>query len=375
MAFFPFEMERMMSRFEQAVDYNLSESGVHPILLREMCEHDPDLMDRLLATDLNYPHVNGIPELRENIAALYDGATAANVLVTVGAIEANYNAIRTVLQPGDEIVIMLPNYMQIWGIAKNHGLEVKSFRLREEHSWSVDLEELQRAVTDFTRLIAVCNPDNPTGYVLTESEMNAIVAAAERVGAWILSDEVYRGAERTMEQETPSFYGRYSRVLAVGSLSKAYGLPGLRIGWVVGPEDTLDEIWARHEYTTLCATMLSNKLAACALSPEVRPRLIARARDYIRSGFPVLEKWMAGHGDTFGMVPPQASAIAFLRYRLDVNSTELVDRLIKEKGVLIVPGDHFGMDRYLRISFGLPHDYLLAALNRIHELVEELRTS
>jgi aspartate/methionine/tyrosine aminotransferase len=374
MAFFPFEMERMMSRFEQAVDYNLSESGVHPVLLREMCEYDAGLLERLLATHLNYPHVNGIPQLRENIAALYEGATAANVLVTVGAIEANYNSIRTLLQAGDEIVVMLPNYMQIWGIARNHGLVVKSFRLREDHGWSVDLEELERAVTGSTRLIAVCNPDNPTGYVLSEPEMNAIVAAAERVGAWILSDEVYRGAERTVEPETPSFYGRYPRVLAVGSMSKAYGLPGLRLGWVVGPEDTLDQIWARHEYTTLSATMLSNKLAASALSPQVRPRLIARARDYIRRGFPVLEQWMAGHGDTFALVPPQASAIAFLRYRLELGSSELVDRLVREKSVLIVPGDHFGMDRFLRISFGLPHDYLVAALDRIHELVEELRT-
>jgi len=374
MAFFPFEMERMMSRFEQAVDYNLSESGVHPVLLREMCEYDAGLLERLLATDLNYPHVNGIPQLRENIAALYEGATAANVLVTVGAIEANYNSIRTLLQAGDEIVVMLPNYMQIWGIARNHGLVVKSFRLREDHGWSVDLDELERAVTSSTRLIAVCNPDNPTGYVLSEPEMDAIVAAAERVGAWILSDEVYRGAERTVEPETPSFYGRYPRVLAVGSMSKAYGLPGLRLGWVVGPEDTLDQIWARHEYTTLSATMLSNKLAASALSPQVRPRLIARARDYIRRGFPVLEQWMAGHGDTFTLVPPQASAIAFLRYRLEVGSSELVDRLVREKSVLIVPGDHFGMDRFLRISFGLPHDYLVAALDRIHELVEELRT-
>ncbi len=375
MAFFPFAMERMMSRFEQAVDYNLSESGVHPVLLSEMCELDPGLMDRLLATDLNYPHCNGIPELREHIAALYDGATTANVLVTVGAIEANYNAIHTLLQPGDEMVVMLPNYMQIWGIARNRGIEVKSFRLREEHGWSVDLEELERSVTDSTKLIAVCNPDNPTGYILTDPEMDAIVIAAERVGAWILSDEVYRGAERTREQETPSFYGRYARVLAVGSMSKAYGLPGLRLGWVVGPEETLDEIWARHEYTTLSATMLSNKLAACALSSEVRPRLIARARQFIRSGFPILEQWMASHGETFDMVPPQASAIAFLRYHLDVNSTELVDRLVKEKSVLIVPGDHFGMDHFLRISFGLPHDTLQAALTRIHELVETLRRS
>ncbi len=371
--FQPFAMERLMSRFERAVEYNLSESGVHPVLLSELLAEDRGHIERLLTTDLNYPHVNGIPELRERIAALYDGAGAENVLVTVGAIEANYNAIRTVLDEGDEIVVMLPNYMQIWGVARNHGLAVKAFHLREENGWGVDLEELARVVSSTTRLIAVCNPDNPTGYVMTEAEMDAIVRAADRAGAWILADEVYRGAERLTDKETPSFYGRHDKVLAVGSLSKAYGLPGLRIGWVVAPPETVDEIWARHEYTTLAATMLSNKLAAIALSPEVRARLIKRARDYIRLGFPVLEDWLTRHGDTFHLVAPQASAIAFVRYRLDVGSTELANRLIREKSVLIVPGDHFGMDRFLRISFGLPHDYLVPALGRIHDLVARLR--
>jgi aspartate/methionine/tyrosine aminotransferase len=372
--FQPFEMERFMSKFEQEVDYNLSESGVHPMLLKELLEQAPGSMDHFMNTDLNYPYVNGIPELRENIAALYDGATADNVLVTVGAIEANYIATRTLLSAGDEIVIMLPNYMQIWGIAKNHGLRIKTFHLREDNSWTPDLEELNEAVTPATKLIAVCNPDNPTGYAFADVEMDAIVAAAERVGAWILADEVYRGAERVADEQTPSFFGRYDKVLAMGSMSKAYGLPGLRIGWVVGPADTLDEIWARHEYTTISATMLSNKLAAIALSSEVRPRIIQRTRDYIRRGYPVLKQWMESHEDTFRFIQPQAAAITFVRYNLDINSTDLIERLRREKSVLIVPGDHFGMDHFVRISFGLPHDYLTAALDRIHDLIEELKT-
>jgi aspartate/methionine/tyrosine aminotransferase len=137
----------------------------------------------------------------------------------------------------------------------------------------------------------------------------------------------------------------------MGSMSKAYGLPGLRIGWVVGPADTLDEIWARHEYTTISATMLSNKLAAIALSPEVRPRIIQRTRDYIRRGYPVLQQWMESHKDTFRFIQPQAAAITFVRYNLDINSTDLIERLRREKSVLIVPGDHFGMDHFVRISF------------------------
>ncbi len=369
--FQPFLMERMMSKWENVVDYNLSESGVHPITIRELVD-DPAVIEALLSTELGYAQANGIIELRERIAALYPGATPDNVLVTVGCAEANLITLQTMLRPGEEMVMMLPNYMQIWGIAHNLGFQVKSFHLREERGWAPDLGELNEVVSEKTKLIAVCNPDNPTGYILTEAEMEAIVAVADRVGAWLLADEVYSGAERLTEAQTPSFWGRYDKVLAHNSLSKAYGLPGLRIGWVVGPADTVDEIWARHEYTTISATMLSNKLAAIALSPDVRPRLIQRARDYIRRGYPILDAWLEEHEGTFSVVPPQAAAIAFVRYHLDVNSTDLVNRLIREKSVLIVPGDHFGLDRYLRISFGLPPDYLRAGLDRIHELIVEL---
>jgi aspartate/methionine/tyrosine aminotransferase len=202
--------------------------------------------------------------------------------------------------------------------------------------------------------------------------MDGIVTAAERVGAWLLADEVYSGAERLTDTQTPSFWGRYDKVLAMGSLSKAYGLPGLRIGWVVAPPETVDDIWARHEYTTISTTVLSNQLAAIALGPPVRFRLIQRTRDYIRRGFPILDEWLKSHPGVFDLIPSQAAAIAFARYELDINSTQLMERLVQEKSVLIVPGDHFGMDRYLRISFGLPHDYLRAGLDRIHELVAEL---
>ena len=372
MAFKPFAMERWMSKFEQQVDYNLSESGVHPVRLEELLERAPGLWERLRRTELNYPYANGNPELRERVAALYPGATAGNVLITVGAAEANFIAATTLAGPGDEVVVMLPNYMQIWGIAHNHGMHVRSFHLREEPGWSPDLDELKEAVTKDTKFIAICNPDNPTGYILTEPEMEGIVRAAARVGAWIIADEVYAGTERERDEITPSFWGRYDRVVAVGGLSKAYGLPGLRLGWVVAPKELIDQLWARHEYLAISASMLSNVLAAVALSEEVRPWLISRARDYIRRGFPLLEAWLDEQGGAFSLIPPRAAAIAFVRYHLDVNSSELAERLRQEKSVLIVPGDHFGMDKFLRISFGLPHDYLATGLARIGELVAEL---
>ncbi len=370
--FQPFDMERMMSKWENVVEYNLSESGVHPITVRELVD-DPALIEDLLTTGLNYPQANGIIELREHIAALYPGATPDNVLVTVGCAEANFITLEALLAPGDEIVVMLPNYMQIWGAAQNFGMQVKAFHLREDLGWAPDLDELNHVVSERTKMIAVCNPDNPTGYILTEEEMDAIVATAERVGAWLLADEVYSGAERLTDTQTPSFWGRYDKVLAMNSLSKAYGLPGLRLGWVVAPVDTVEEIWARHDYIIIGATMLANKLAAIALSPQVRPRLIQRGRDYIRRGFPILDGWLESHEGVFSLVPPQAAAIAYVRYHLDINSTQLVERLIHEKSVFIAPGDHFAMDHYLRISFGLPPDYLRAGLDRIHELIVELQ--
>jgi aspartate/methionine/tyrosine aminotransferase len=163
--------------------------------------------------------------------------------------------------------------------------------------------------------------------------------------------------------------------MAVGSMSKAYGLPGLRVGWVAGPKKIIDKIWRRHEYTTLSTSIFSNKLAAFALSPSVRPGIIQRTRRYIRRGFPLLQQWIERQNGIFRVVPPRAAAIAYLRYNLAVNSTDLANRLIREKSVLIVPGDHFGMDQFIRVSYGLPEDYLMKGLERIQHLVAGLEDS
>ena len=370
MQFTPFDLEYTQSIWEQQVDINLTESGVHPIRLDELLGDDQDKLASLLSTEINYPHVNGNPELRENIAALYDGARVENVIVTVGAAEANNVAMQTLMEPGDELATQAPTYKQVWGLAQNKGCDVKPFHLLPDEGWRLDVDELNAQVTDKTRMIAICNPNNPTGYIMTSDEMDAVIAAADRVGAWLLADEVYRGAERVQEEETPSFYGRYDKVLAIGSMSKAYGLPGLRIGWVVGPPDTVQDIWRRHEYTTITATMLSNILAGYALSPEVRPRLIKRTRDYIQSGFPILEEWMAGQNGLFSCTPPQASAVSFVRYHLDMNSTELMEKLCREASVFVGAGDSFGMDHHLRVAFGQEKEVLQDAFTRMEKTLQ-----
>jgi len=363
--FIPFQLERTMSIWEHQVEYNLSESGVQPMTVAELLGHEPKLIEELLSTGLTYPQTNGSIELRDRIAALYPGATRDNIVVTTGAAQANFTALLTLMDPGDEVLVMLPNYMQIWGVAKNYKLNVKTFSLREENGWAFDPDEMQKMVSNETKLIAVCNPNNPTGHIMSLDERQAVIQAADRIGAWILSDEVYAGAEHNTDVITPTLWGDYDKVLAIGSLSKAYALPGLRCGWVAAPKEMADEIWARQDYITISATVLANKLAAQALSPKMRPQLIDRTRQFVRAGYKNFEAWFQRNTDMFTLVPPQAAAIAFVKYHRDVNSSELVDQLIHKQSTYVVPGDHFGLDQHLRISYGLSNDYVNEGLRRV----------
>jgi aspartate/methionine/tyrosine aminotransferase len=363
-----FQMERMQSTWENLVRYNLSESGVHPASIAELI---PDAKERegLLAVELGYSQSNGTPELRTAIASIYPGATVDNIIATVGTAEANFLVAWMLTEPGDEVVMMLPNYMQLWGLVRGFGAELKPLPLVEELEWAPDLDALDRAVTPKTKLIAICNPNNPTGAILTEAEMERIVDAARRADAWLLADEVYRGAE-LQRDITPSFWGRYEKVIITSGLSKAYGLPGLRIGWIASTPAFVSQAWSYHDYTTIGPGPASDLLARIALRPENRARLLARTRDILNANYPILADW--AHANELLFVPPHAGAIAYLRYHLDIGSLEFVERLRKKRSVLIVPGEHFLMGKYLRIGFGSNPDYLREGLEIVSSFISEL---
>jgi aspartate/methionine/tyrosine aminotransferase len=365
-----FELERIQSLWENRVRYNLTESGIHPYTVREL--FDPEQIDELLDTRLGYGQTNGLEELREAISRLYPDTGIDNILVTSGSAEANFLAVWSLLEEGDELVLMLPNYMQIWGIARGFGVEVKPFNLREDLRWGPDLDELGTLVGPRTKMIAVCNPNNPTGAVLDESQMEAIVAIAERVGAWVYADEIYRGAELEGDDETPTFLGRYDRAIVAAGLSKAYALPGLRIGWLGGPRETIEDIWAHHDYTTISSNLLGNRLAAWALEPATRRAILDRTRKYLRENLVTLTAWADGHDGVFSFVPPRAGGIVFIRYDLPINSTELATRLREQQSVFIIAGDRFGIDHHIRIGIGAEKDYLVAGLGLIDEGLREI---
>jgi hypothetical protein len=364
-----FELERWQSVWENCVELNIAESGVEPLSMRELVEDAADL-ERVLDARLGYPQTNGSEEVRGRIAALYSGAKTQNVLLTCGGAEANYLVAWGLIERGDEVIFMQPNYMQVAGLARGFGAAVKPWWLREELQWAPDVDELPRMVTPKTKMIAVCNPSNPTGAVLSERAMDAICTAARRVGAWILADEVYRGAEFS-GQTTPSFYGRYERVLCTAGLSKAYGLPGLRTGWLVGPTEMAEKLWGYHDYTSIGPTMLTDRIASLALKPERHARLLERTRKILRENYPVISEWLRKHEDLFTHVAPRAGAIAWIGFREKWNSAEVAEELRAKNGVLLVPGEQFAMPGYLRIGFGEDAGKLRKALGRFDEWIAE----
>ena len=365
-----FKMERMQSQWENLVDYNLSESGVHPLSLQELISSRD--MEEISKTNLGYLQTNGTPELRERVCALYPGTDIENILITTGSAEANFLLAWSQIDPGDEALFMIPNYMQLWGLMRAFGAQVKTYQLRENLDWNPDLDELKKLITSRTKIIAVTNPNNPTGSRLSTEARETILELAEKADAWIFADEVYQGAELD-GQTTPSFWGPYDKVVVSNGLSKAYGLPGLRMGWMVAPKDFIHQVWPYHDYTTISISAVSDRLARIALAPENRDKILARTRDILGANIGILCSWFEKQDGLFHYLPPQAGAITFARYGLDINSTELVNTIREKKSVLIVPGDHFAMDRYLRFGYGEKKERLIKALDLIQEAIEEIR--
>ena len=361
-----FEMERMQSLYWHRVDHDLSESGVAPLRIEELLEGADLDAEAFLRSSLGYPLSEGSESTRERIAAWYPDAAVENVTVVNGGSEANFLACWTLLEPGTRLAFQVPNYLEGWGLGRAFADGTDTFALRLSGArWELDLDTLRDAVTDRTRAIMVCNPNNPTGHVFTAAEMDAVVEAAERVGAWIVADEIYRGAEVDTDEASPTFWGRGERVVVTSGLSKAFGLPGLRIGWAVAPPALIRDLWVRHDYTTLTPSAIGDQLCAVAMEPTERERILARTRGIIRRQLPPLEEWILARDDLFRYARPTAGAIAFTETDLPIRSRELIDRIREEQSVLLVPGEVFGAGNGIRFGFGYDIDRTMTALERV----------
>ena len=357
-----FSLERIQSLYENLVELNLSDSGVHPYRLKDLLTEEQSR--EVLELELGYGWTNGSTELRERIASLYVDRTADNVIVTNGSAEANFLMVMSLLEPGDEIIVIVPNYMQIAGWAESIGVTVVEVPLDHTRGWLPDLDSLENVLTDNTKMITICHPNNPTGSTLPLDEINKLVNFAKKHDLYIHADEVYKGAEFD-GNELPSFADVYDKAIITSGLSKAMAMPGLRIGWLVGLPDDIYKTWQRKDYTSITTGAVSEYVANIVLEPSYRSTVLQRSKDYLISNLAILQHWVDENQDWVSFVPPKAGGMAFIKYELNINSTELAHIFRNELGVLILPGDVYGLDGYFRVGIGAPTEHLREGLKRI----------
>lgn len=349
----PFKLERWLS--VNPCKYDLASAGITKLKLKDLIDEiDFDMM-------LSYGLTKGSENLRQKIAATFFHVNTDEVLVTNGTAEANLLILYRLLERGDELVVQMPTYMQSVGFAKSLRIKIKAYYLQENMDYKPDLETMKAIVSKKTKVIFITNPNNPTGSIVSDSELRTICDIAEDVGAYVICDGALRGLEVEGEP-SPSPIEVYEKGIATGSLSKI-GLSGLRIGWLIADEDLIEDCWAYKDYTTLCHSGIGEYLATIALQKENLSRYFERAKNIIRDHLTILSDWMGEHSQIMSWVPPKAGHTAFLRYSLDIDSAELCRRLLKEKKVLICPGDFFGVPKHLRLRYSCDKETLVEGLN------------
>jgi aspartate/methionine/tyrosine aminotransferase len=349
----PFRIERYFARHEFTARHLLSSSDCEALSLRELLaladERERTAFEELR---LGYTESPGHPELRARIAALYPGLAADDVLVAMPE-EAIYLLGRTQLGPGDRMIVTFPAYQSLYEVASASGAEIVQWKPDEsERGFWFDPERLAALAQGGARVIAANFPHNPTGALPTPLEWQAIVAVAERAGALLVSDEMYRGLENDVSERLTSGAVACARGVTIGGLSKGYGLPGLRVGWLATRDrGVLAAAQTYKDYTTICGSAPSEQLAIVALGNA--EKLLARCRGIVAANRPRLEEFLARHSDRFGWRPPRtAGPIAFVRY-LPGDATAFCERLVAEAGVMLLPSSIFEWgDGHVRFGFG-----------------------
>jgi aspartate/methionine/tyrosine aminotransferase len=351
----PFALERWMTAHELSASYDIAESGILPLSTNDLLafeepEERQAILEGLLETPLGYSEASGSLELRTTLANTYRDRGPENVLVTTGAIEANFLLFNVLLDPGDHVVAVNPAYQQLNSIPRAVGAEVALWRIRSE-SYRYDLDELERLMTPRTRLIVVNTPHNPTGAMLSEEELGRVYGLVESVGAWLLCDEAYRWIEVPGgDPFAPPAVDYGPSAISVGTISKPFGLPGLRIGWMTAPAEIVIECWSMRDYTSLSPGKLSDALAILAF--KHRDRIVERNRKIISQNLEATNRFVEERSEFLSWTPPRGGLLALLRYELDVPSLELANRLSEERGVMLAPGSAFGFENHLRIGIG-----------------------
>lgn len=360
----PFKIEEWMNVYEAGALIDLTTTCIAPISVRELCGR---ISSDVLDLKLDYGEITGSNRLKCAIQSIYTNQDIKNITVTHGAIGANQLIFLSLLEKGDEVVCVVPTYQQHYSIPESIGANVKLYFLKEENSWLPDVGELSKVVTSKTKLLCINNPNNPTGAVIPNPLLKEIVDMASKRNVWILSDEAYRGLNLIGNPYSESVADIYPRGISVGSMSKTYSLPGLRVGWICAREDLIAEVNHQRQYNTISVSGLDDYFAAYAL--ENRDKIEARNFTILENGIKTLIDWVNTH-PKFDCVVPTGGTTALLKYNKDVPSRELCKKLQNRTGVAVLPGETLEMEGYLRIGFAA--NYLKAGLDLLATYCDSL---
>jgi aspartate/methionine/tyrosine aminotransferase len=367
-----FEVETWMNEHETRAKWNLAETCVDSLTLEELLAlggHAEAIVRDLRGRKLTYGDIPGSLRLRRLIAALYESIAAEQVLITQGAIGANFLALYSLIEPGDVVVCVHPTYQQLYAVPASFGAEVRLLRLRPEDGFVPDVDELRALAGGRAKLICINNPNNPTGALISRDALNAIVAVARDCGAYLLADEAYRGLEHDRGVIAPSVADVYERGISTGSMSKVFSLAGLRLGWVAGSPPVIAECARHRDYTTISCGMLDDALACTAL--EHRELLLERNIGIVLGNARTLHDWVQSE-PRISYVAPVAGTTAFLRYDYALPSQRFAQELFDLNGTFLVPGSCFGWEGWLRVGFACAPAVLHEGLRGVSSYLREL---
>ena len=373
----PFLLERWMTRHETHVKYDIAESGILPLSTNDLLNFEPEgeraaTLERLLQLPLGYSEARGTVALRSALASTYTNVSPDQVLVTTGAIEANFLLFNVLLDKGDHVIAPYPAYQQLYTVPQTIGCDVSLWKVGPETNYRYDVDALERMVSPKTRLIIVNTPHNPTGAMLSPADAKRVYALAESVGAWVIGDEAYRWLSvPDGDPFAAPVVESGPRGISVGTLSKPYGLPGLRIGWIAGPEDIIQKCWSMRDYISLSPGKLNDALACLGLKHH--DKIVARNREIITANLAAASAWIDGRRDVLSWTPPKGGLLALLNYKLPVDSLTLADKLALEYSVMLAPGSAFGYEHHLRLGIGQRPDIFAAGLAETGKALDGLR--
>ncbi|MDP4268452.1 MAG: aminotransferase [Bacteroidota bacterium] len=346
-----FGVETWINRYEKDCTYNLTETCVGTLTIDELLElsgNSDEIINEIKNMKMGYGDIFGSSRLRNLISGLYNTAEDNNISITHGAIGANALTMLTLVEQGDKVITILPIYQQHYSIPESIGANVTTLYLKEERNWLPDLDEIRRNATPDTKLICINNPNNPTGSVMSEEFLKEIVNIAKECDAYLLCDEAYRGLTHEGENFTTSVFDLYDKAISTGSMSKTFSLPGLRLGWVVGPTDFIEKINHQRNYHVISIGRINDYLASIAL--ENKDKIVKRNIKICRTNAKMLDEWVMGEKH-IDYIKPTGGTTAFLKFDLNMTSAELCLRLQKETGVMFLPGSVLEMEGYLRIGY------------------------